>query len=131
MQVTMPDKAQVIAFGRHVVSYSAGALSAGVLLHVISQGDATSAGNAITQISTGIGSIIAGVTTLVSVAMGIWAAVKSSPFAQLLQTSKLLGDSGQIVLKDAKLAAALPDNVVAATGQGQQAQAPLIRRGQN
>ena len=43
-------------------------------------------------------------------------------FAKLLETSKMLGDQGTIVLRDPKLAAALPDNVVAA---------PLARSGQN
>ena len=118
----LPTQSQVVAFGRHVVSYSAGALSAGVVLHVVSQGQANDAGNAITQISTGVASIAAGLTTLASVAMGIWAAWKSSPFAQLLQASKVLGTQGKIVVNDPKLAAALPDNVVAA---------PLARPGQN
>lgn len=122
MQFTMPSKGEVVAFSRHIVSYAMGGLTVGVTLHVLSQGDADSAGKAITQISTGLGSIIAGLTTLTSVAMGIWAAWKSSPFAQLLQASKVLGTEGQIIVKDPKLAAALPDNVVAA---------PLARSGQN
>lgn len=120
MNVSLPSKGEVIAFGRHVVSYGMGVLTAGVALHVISQGDADSAGKAISQISTGLASIIAGVTTLTSVAMGIWAAWKSSPFAQLLQASKL-PNVAQIVVKDQKLADALPDNVVAT---------PLARPGQ-
>ena len=113
VELKMPSEGQLIAFGRHVVSYSMGAISAGVTFHVLSQGDASNAGNAITQISTGIGSVIAGVTTLVGVIMGVWSAWKSSPFAQLLQTSKLLGNEGTIMIKDPELAAKLPPNVVA------------------
>jgi hypothetical protein len=114
MEVKMPDKGQVIAFGRHAVSYSAGAISAAVMLHALSQGQGDSATNALTQISTGVASIAAGLTTLVSIAMGVWAALKSGPFATLLQASKVLGDKGKIIVSDAKLADALPANVVAA-----------------
>jgi hypothetical protein len=110
----LPSQSQVVAFGRHVVSYSMGALTAGVALHIVSGDQAHDATQAITQISTGVGSILAGCTTLIALASAVWAAWKSSPFATLLQASKLLGDSGKIVLKDAALAQKLPDNVVAA-----------------
>ncbi len=115
MQLSVPNKGQVISFGRHVVSYSAGAVSAAVMLHVISGDQGQGITGAITQISTGIASIAAGVATLTSIGMGIWAAFKSSPFATLLQASKVLGNQGMIVVKDPALAAALPANVVAAT----------------
>jgi hypothetical protein len=138
MQISMPDKGQVIAFGRHAVSYSAGAISAAVMLHALSPSEGSSATNAITQISTGVASIAAGVTTLVSIAMGIWAALKSGPFATLLSASKVIGTQGQIVLKDAKLAAALPANVVASSASALQStqfgigQLPdVLRPGQN
>ena len=122
MQFVMPDKSQAISFGRHVVSYSAGAVSAAVMLHVISGDQGQGLTAAITQISTGVASIAAGVATLASIGMGVWAAIKQSPFATLLSASKVLGTQGQIIVKDPKLAAALPDNVVAA---------PLARPGQN
>ena len=117
----LPTKGQAIAFGRHIVSYSMGALTAGVALHIVSDGQAHDATTAITQISTGVGSILAGCTTLIALASGIWAAWKSSPFATLLQASKLPGVQ-QIAIRDPKLADKLPDNVVVA---------PLGRPGQN
>jgi|HubBroStandDraft_6_1064221.scaffolds.fasta_scaffold65276_3 hypothetical protein len=110
----LPSEAQVVAFGRHVVSYSAGAVSAGVALHVLSEGDAKTIGDAVTTIFTSVTSIITALSTLAAVAMGIWAGVKSSPFAQLLAASKVLGTQGRIIVKDAQLADALPANVVAA-----------------
>ena len=122
MQFAVPTKGQVLAFGRNMVAFGGGAVATAATFHVISQGDATSATGAISQIVSGVTNITTGLGTLLGIAMGVWAAWKSSPFAKLLETSKMLGDQGTIVLKDPKLAAALPDNVVAA---------PLARPGQN
>ena len=108
----MPNEGQLIAFGRHVVSYSMGGITVGVMFHVLSKGQAGDASDAITQISSGVGSILAGFTTLIAVASGVWAAWKKSPFAQLLETSQLPGVT-QIVVKDPVLADKLPSNVVA------------------
>ena len=108
----MPNEGQLIAFGRHVVSYSMGGITVGVMFHVLSNGQASDAGDAITQISSGVKSILVGASTLIAVASGVWAAWKKSPFAQLLETSQLPGVT-QIVLKDPVLANKLPDNVVA------------------
>jgi hypothetical protein len=119
----LPNQSQIVAFGRHVISYSAGAVSAGMVLHLISTGQGQDLGEAIRQISTGVASIIAGAMTILATASGVWAAWKQSPFATLLQASKVIGNSGQIVLKDPKLAAALPANVIAipanTSGKGQ------------
>jgi hypothetical protein len=84
----MPNSDQVLAFGRHVVTFSMGAVTAGAALHIINGADQTSATNAITQISSGVASIVAGVSTLVAIASGVWSAFTASPLWQMLSVAK-------------------------------------------
>jgi hypothetical protein len=88
MQISMPTSAQVNAFGRHVVSYSMGAVSMAVLFHVASPGDGQTATAAISQIVDGLKSVIAGATTLISFGMGIYAAFTAGPSAQIAAVAK-------------------------------------------
>jgi hypothetical protein len=80
----LPTLGQVASFGRHVVSYSAGAVTMAVALHAISGSDGASITGAVGQIVTGINSIAGGIATLLSIGTGLWAAWKQSPLSQLL-----------------------------------------------
>lgn len=71
---------------RHIYT-GVGVATATLVLVGLSQGDATSIGNAVHQIGSGIASIVAGVGTLISVGSALWAAWSSSPFARLLQAN--------------------------------------------
>ncbi len=78
---------QVKSFGKHVVSYAMGGISVLMVVHILSPAQGGDATSAIDQITTGVKSIVAGITTLVSIAMGVWAALQQSPLAQLINGS--------------------------------------------
>jgi len=107
-----PTQAQVYSFGRHVLTYAMGGISVFTAMHIGSDAQLADAKTAITQISTGVGSIITGGTTLVALASAFYAAWSASPFAQLLSVSKN-PEVKQVVVNDPVLAQKLPENVVA------------------
>jgi len=83
--VKLPDQTQVLAFSRHVVSYSAGIVTAISAAHLWQYPtDAAAATAAIDQVGHGFADIVAGVATLASLGMGVMAAVKASPIVQML-----------------------------------------------
>jgi len=82
--MNLPTMGQASAFGRHVVSYAMGAVTMAVAFHAISNQDGTSITGAIGQIVNGVTSIAGGVSTLIAVGSGIWAAWTASPLRQLL-----------------------------------------------
>jgi len=84
MKLTMPTLAQSAAFGRHVVSYSMGAITAAAAVHAIDGGQASSLTGAVSQIASGVTSIAGGIATIVSVGAGLYAAWSASPLRQLL-----------------------------------------------
>jgi hypothetical protein len=75
--MNMPDQAQVQSILRHVYTALGTALSVAVAIG-LSQGDATTIGSAVQQIGDGVSKIIAGISTLVPVAMSVWAAISAS-----------------------------------------------------
>jgi hypothetical protein len=83
-----PTQDQVLAAGRHVVSYAMGGVSMFAALHLITGGDAQSAANALNTIGHGFSEIVAGVATLATVATGAYAAFSANPLVQLLRGSK-------------------------------------------
>lgn len=89
----VPTKSQVIAAGRHALTFAMGGITAAAALHVISPSDATSATAAVNQISAGLASIIAGLTTLVGIASGLYAAWSASPLSQIFAVKKLATDT--------------------------------------
>lgn len=113
----LPTQAQVVAFGRHVVTFAMGGVTVLAAAHALSPTDATSATGAINQISSGVASIIAGVTTLIGIASGIYAAVSASPLWQLFAVAKN-PDVKAVITEPTPtgkaLAQAAPDNVTAA-----------------
>lgn len=107
----MPSKLQLTAFGRHVVSYGMGAVTVLAVTHSISSDQATNATNAITQISTGLASIVAGVTTLVSLISGLYAASSASLKSQIAAVQA--APQAQVTVTDPKLAEGVPGVKVA------------------
>lgn len=86
----MPNQTQILAFSRHIPSFAAGAIFYAATFGVVSSGDATTANHAITQISDGVKDIMAGVSALIPIGMGAWAAVKASPLVQMLMGAHAL-----------------------------------------
>lgn len=68
---------------RYAVTSASSVIATLVALHFISDGDATTISNALTQIGTGISSIVAGVTALIPFAMAILGLLKSTQKAKI------------------------------------------------
>lgn len=112
--MNLPTTTQAASFGRHVLTFSMGAVAAASALHVVSAGDAGSLTGAINQISTGVTSIIAGATTIIGIASGLYAAWKASPFQKLLAVASDPNVKSVITeptMAGKELAAAAPANV--------------------
>lgn len=108
----MPTLGQWTAFGRHVVSYSMGAITVAAAGHLVSSQDASSLTTAVTQIANGVTSIAGGVATIISVGAGLWAAYSSSPLRQLLAVAK--NPDVKQVIASAPVANAVPSDKVVA-----------------
>lgn len=113
MQLKMPTYGQVIAFGRHVVSYAMGAVTMAAALHVVDNNQAASLTTAITQITNGVTSIAGGVATLITVLTGLYAAWSASPLSQLLAVAKNT-EVKQVVVASPATADAVPSSKVIA-----------------
>lgn len=111
--MNVPTTAQAAAFGRHVVTFAAGAVTAGAALHLLTGGQASDATTAISQISSGVASIAAGVATLVGIASAGYAALTASPLWQLLAVAKN-PDVAKVVMTDPAAAGAVPSPKVTA-----------------
>ncbi len=86
--MNVPTQDQVLAGGRHVVSYVAGGVTMFAALHIITAGDSQSAVAALNKIGSGFAEIVAGLATLSSVVAGAYAAISANPIFQLLRGSK-------------------------------------------
>src|SRR5579872_3215259 len=103
----IPDQTQVYAFGRHVVSYAMGGVTAISMAHLWqSPQDAANAANAINQVSHGFQEIVAGGGTLIALGMGVVAAIKSSPIVQMLMGAAAMlhskVDTSKVSVEDQK-----------------------------
>ena len=82
----LPTQDETVSFGRHVISYAMGAVSALSALHMFQNpADAQQAATALTQIGHGFEEILAGGSTLVAVTMGVWAAIRQSPLFMFIK----------------------------------------------
>ena len=109
MNLTIPPP--VAAFGRHVLSYSMGAVTAAAALHVVSSSDAQNLGNALTQISTGVQTIMGGLATITSFGMGLyasWSATKTSQLKAVAANPEVTS----VVVSTPAVAATVPSNKV-------------------
>lgn len=103
----------IASFGRHTLTFSMGVAAALSALHAITPADATTATNAFTQISTGMASVIAGVSTLIAMASGLYAGWQASPFSKMLSVAHNPQVS-TIVVKSPALAESVPSAKVVA-----------------
>lgn len=102
----LPSELQLAAFGRHVVTYGSGFVSALVVTHMASPDQGQSATTAITQISQGVASVITGVTTLVGIGSAVWATVTASLKSQIAAVQA--APQAQVTVTDPKLAEGIP-----------------------
>lgn len=86
--MTLPTSDQINAALRHVATAVASIVGTLAAVKIISGGDAASLQASLDHITHGAAEILAGVTTLVTVASGAWAAISASPLGQLLRGSK-------------------------------------------
>jgi hypothetical protein len=113
MNLSLPTGAQLAAFGRHVASYAAGAVTVGVGLHFLTPDQGTQIGNAVTGIVNGVESIVGGVVTLVSIGAGLYAAWTASPTSQVKAVAA--NPDVQKVIASPSVAAAVPNAKVTTT----------------
>ena len=101
--MNLPTQDQVLASGRHVVTFAAGGVTTFAALHLITGGDADSAIKALNLIGHGFSEIIAGGGTLIAIGSGIFAALSANPLLQLLKGSKAVASDPSLA-KDATVA---------------------------
>lgn len=84
MQISKP---QIWSFGRHVLTFAMGGITVGAMFHVLTAGQATDATTAVNQVASGVQSIVAGMTTLIGIGSGLYAAYTASPLSQIKSVS--------------------------------------------
>lgn len=112
MTFALPTLAQASAFGRHVVSYVAGAITVGVAFHFVSPDQGTQLTTGITQIVNGIETTVGGIATVASVGAALYAAWTASPRQQLLAVAAN-PDVQKVIAKPAVAETTPSDKVVA------------------
>jgi len=98
--ISMPSSASLVSIGRHVVSYAMGAVTMAAGLHFVSSDQAESITAAIHQIASGLTSIYGGMSTLIAIGSGLWAAYRVSLSAQKATVAAVPGT--MIVIDTAK-----------------------------
>jgi len=88
--VNLPSQHQIAVVGTHAASIAAGGIAALGFAHVISPSDVTNAGQAIHQISDGLGQVMAGLGTLFGIGTAAYAFVTSGPLASLFRSTKAI-----------------------------------------
>jgi len=104
---------QVQSILRHVYTSAGTATAVLLAVGVISQGDATALANAVHQIGDGVSSIAAGVSALVPIGMGVWAAISASLGSRLQSIAKD-PEVKQVVVATPAVADSVPSNKVVA-----------------
>lgn len=79
----VPTLGMATSFGRHVLTYSMGAVTMAVAVHAVSPEQGASITKAVTDIGSGIASITGGVTTLVAIGSALYAAWSAAPSSQI------------------------------------------------
>jgi X-X-X-Leu-X-X-Gly heptad repeat protein len=105
------NAAQVAAFGRHILSFALGGVAAAAALHVVAPTDAATITGAINQIASGVSSLVAGVSTLASVGLGLYAAWTASSKSQISAVAANPAVTSVVVATPA-LANSIPSNKV-------------------
>ena len=108
----MPTSSQIYSFSRHVITFAMGGVTVGVALHVVSPDQGTDATTAINQIVDGSKLLIAGATTLIGLASGLYAAWTASPLSQLASVAR--NPEVKTIVTTPAVAAATPSEKVIA-----------------
>lgn len=87
----LPNQSSVSAFGRHVISYSMGAVTAAAALHLVSADDAATLTGSVTQISHGVAEIAAGLSPIIGLVSGLYAAWSATHKAQIAAVNAVPG----------------------------------------
>lgn len=114
-----PTYSQVAAVGRHVLTAGATVVTTLAVLHVLSADDASKVNDAFSQIGSGIASLTAGITTLIGVGSGLYAAWTASPFSQIKSVAAMPNVAGVVTVPTVEgkaLAESIPSPAVAAAG---------------
>lgn len=91
-----PTQAEILAGGRHVATFVGGGITMFAALHLITGGDAESAGKALSQIGNGFAEIVTGVGTMIAVISGLYATLSANPLWQLLSGSKAVAANPEL-----------------------------------
>lgn len=83
MRLSIPTPDMMAAFGRHVISYAAGAITIGVGVHILSPDQGSSIGTALGQVVSGLTTAAGGIATLASIGAALYAAWTSTKNAQI------------------------------------------------
>ena len=87
MKFSRPTLDQAISFGRHVVSYSAGAVTAAVALNLVTPDQGNVISKALGDVFSGLTTASGGIATLISLGAGLWAAHKQAPSVQRMSVA--------------------------------------------
>lgn len=85
--MNLPTQHQIVVAGAHIATSAATVVATLGVVHVLNPAGVGDATQAISQISDGFAKIMTGVGTLVALGSGIYATIKSSPFASLFRAS--------------------------------------------
>lgn len=94
--MNLPSQHQLAVAGTHIATAGATAVATLGMVHLLNPDQVNSAGQAITQIGTGVSSIMTGAGTLVALASGIYAAITSGPLASLFRATKAIAASPEL-----------------------------------
>lgn len=98
-----PTTEQWLSIGRHTTGFVGGAVAMFGALHFISADDAGKATTALTQISTGVSSIIAGMGTLMTLAAAAYGFLTAGPLSMFFKGAKAVA-SDPVTAKPATIA---------------------------
>lgn len=84
---------QVAVVGTHVATAAATIVATLGFAHVISPADVNNASQAISQISDGLGKVMAGAGTLIGIGSAVYAFITSGPLASLFRATKAIAAS--------------------------------------
>ena len=95
--MNLPNLSQAYAFGRHIVTFSAGAITFAAMTNVVTSDQASTLTAAISQIAHGIGEITAGIAPIVAIVSGLYAARMQSPSVQVASAAAAVATGQTIV----------------------------------
>ena len=116
--MNLPNQNQIVAFGRHVVTFIAGTITLMATFNLITPDQASTLKNSFTQIVQSLGEISAAVAPVVAIVSGLYASRSASPAAQIKAVAANEAVA-KIEVKDPVVVGKIPsDKVVMASPEG-------------